>query len=312
MTTQLTKDLFEGVSQQTIDKLKAGGVLTLESLAATPIGQVVELTGLGKETAEKVVKLALTNTVGFQKASDRRKTSQFISTGSKSLDALLGGGIETGIITELIGGYGQGKTQLIYTLSILAQLPPEQGGVNGKVAVIDTENTFREDRLRQICEARGAGIASLDNISVATALNTEHQAKLIKEALPPLCNEGVKLVCVDSMIGNFRNEYIGRGTLSDRQQKLGTLLGSLLRVAQTYDVAVVTTNQLIANPDSMYGPPDKPAGGHIMAHAGTQRVKLRRAKDNVRIAEIIDSPNLPPTECRFIITKAGIEDVGEE
>ena len=123
---------------------------------------------------------------------------------------------------------------------------------------------------------------------MATALNTEHQAQLIKEKLPGLCNEGVRLVCVDSMIGNFRNEFLGRGTLSDRQQKLGTLLGSLLRLAQTYDIAVVTTNQLISNPDSMYGPPDKPAGGNVMAHAGTQRIRLHRAKDNKRLAEVID------------------------
>ena len=102
---------------------------------------------------------------------------------------------------------------------------------------------------------------------------------------------------------------MGRGTLADRQGHLGVILSMLLRVAQAYDVAVVMTNQQISNPDAMFGNPNKPAGGNIVGHAGTQRIYLRKGRKNARIASIIDSPKLPPQECQFAITEKGVEDV---
>jgi DNA repair protein RadA len=194
----------------------------------------------------------------------------------------------------------------------LAQQPVTEGGLGGSVAVIDTENTFLPERVTQIAESRGFDPQkTLENILVARAFNSDHQIILI-ENLPRLCQENnVKMVIVDSMIGHFRGEYIGRGTLSERQQKLGRCLHLLLRLAEAFNLAVVVTNQVQAKPDVAYGDPNRPTGGHVMAHACTHRVYLRKGRQNTRLARVIDSPSLPEVKVRFAITERGVEDPEE-
>jgi DNA repair protein RadA len=305
--------VLEGVASTTVKKLHKAGLVTLESIAVTPPRDIAEMAGMGIDTAIKVNALArLKVDPGFVSASDMlemRKHKLRCRTGSNVLNHILGGGLETGVITELIGEFGSGKTQICYTLSVLAQRPVEEGGLGGRVCVIDTEGTFLPERVVQIAEARGYDPQEiLGNILIARAYNSDHQLLLIKN-LPQVCQENdVKLVIVDSMIGHFRGEYIGRAQLAERQQKLASALGNLLRVAEAFNLSVVLTNQVQAKPDTAYGDPNKPTGGHVMAHACTHRVYLRKGRKNTRLVLVIDSPYLPEEKVRIAITKAGVTD----
>ncbi|ALV63832.1 DNA repair and recombination protein RadA [Thermococcus sp. 2319x1] len=206
------------------------------------------------------------------------------------------------------------NTQLAHTLAVLVQKPPEEGGLNGSVIWIDTENTFRPERIKQIAENRGMDPEEvLKNIYVARAFNSNHQMLLVEKAEEIIKEKAasdrpVKLLVVDSLTGHFRSEYVGRGTLAERQQKLAKHLADLHRLANLYDIAVFVTNQVQARPDAFFGDPTRPIGGHILAHSATVRVYLRKGKAGKRIARLIDSPHLPEGEAAFSITEKGIED----
>jgi DNA repair protein RadA len=315
MTTRTPLENVElpGVSKGTIEKLAKAGITTVESLAVTPPREVVTITGMGIETAEKATRIALGMVGGFISADVRLASESVkpkISLGCSSLDNLMEGGIATGEITELIGEFSSGKSQICFTLCATVQQPP----FNGEVVVVDTENTAKPSRILEVCKTRGLGDDALTHVLIAKAYNSDHETILIK-SLPSLLtkNPKIRLVIVDSIIGHFREEYIGRGTLSDRQGRLASILGTLLRISQAFDVAVVITNQMMAVPDAMYGAdPNKPAGGHIVAHAGTQRLRLRKGKDNKRVAKLIDSPDKAMGEAAFMLTEAGVANTEEE
>ncbi len=309
--------MLKGVASTTVKKLLKAGFTTVQAVAVTPAREIADLAGMGSDTAVKVCRLARMHVdPGFVPALEVLEMRQHMvkcTTGSQELDRILGGGVETGAITELIGEFGSGKTQICFTLVVNAQQSVEEGGYGGNVCVIDTEGTFMPERIMQIAEERGLDSTKvLENILIARAYNSEHQIILIN-SLPELVEKsGIKLVIMDSMIGHFRGEYIGRGTLAERQQKLGSCLSKLLRVAEAFNVAVVLTNQVLSTPDTMYGDPNKPTGGHVMAHACTHRVFLRKGRKNTRLARVIDSPSLPEEKIRFAITAAGIVDPDEE
>ncbi|MBS7640432.1 MAG: DNA repair and recombination protein RadA [Candidatus Bathyarchaeia archaeon] len=308
---------LDGVGPTIASKLRAAGFTTIEAIAVTPPVEIAEKTGIGLSTIFKIQESARRMlSADFKTALEyyeQRKNMKRCTTGSKKLDEILGGGIETQAITELIGEYGSGKTQLCMMLSVTAQLPYERGGLEGRAVFIDTEGTFMPERIYQI--ASGLGLnprEAAGNILVARAYNSSHQCLLI-DKLFTLCPENnVRIVVVDSMISHFRGEYIGRETLSERQQKLNQYLHKLLRLAEAYNLAVVITNQVQANPAAFFGDPTRPAGGHVMAHACTHRVYLRKGNKGVRIARIIDSPYLPEREATFMITEKGITDAEEE
>lgn len=316
MAELLEPGILKGVASSTVDKLLKAGFTTVEAVAVTPAREIAELAGVGDDTALKVCQLARMHVdPGFIPALEVleiRKHMIRCATGSKELDRILGGGVETGAITELIGEFGSGKTQICFTLAVTAQLPVGEGGLGGNVCVIDTEGTFMPERIVQIAEQRGLDPQKiLGGILVARAYNSEHQSILIG-SLPELVEKsGVRLVIVDSMIGHFRGEYIGRGALSERQQKLGACLSRLHRLAEAFNAAVVVTNQVLATPDTMYGDPNKPTGGHVMAHSCTHRIYLRKGRQNTRLATVIDSPSLPEERIRFAITAAGVVDAEE-
>ncbi|MBC8223896.1 DNA repair and recombination protein RadA [Candidatus Bathyarchaeota archaeon] len=317
MAEVLEPGMLKGVASTTVNKLLKAGFTTIQAVAMTPAREIAELVGMGSDTAVKVCRLARMHVdPGFVPALeilDMRQHMVKCNTGSQELNRILGGGVETGAITELIGEFGSGKTQICFTLAVTAQQPVEEGGYGGNVCVIDTEGTFMPERIMQIAEERGLDSTKiLEGILIARAYNSEHQIILIN-SLPELVEKsGIKLVIMDSMIGHFRGEYIGRGTLAERQQKLGSCLSKLLRVAEAFNISVVLTNQVLSTPDTMYGDPNKPTGGHVMAHACTHRVFLRRGRQNTRLARVIDSPSLPEEKIRFAITAAGIVDADEE
>lgn len=255
-------------------------------------------------------------TTGFVTAKDfhmiRAEVLQ-ISTGSKDLDKLLDGGVETGNITEIFGEFRTGKTQLCLQLCVTCQLPADQGGGEGRALVIDTEGTFRPERCIAIAERYGLRSEDvLDNIVVARAYNSDHQSRLLMEAASLMASSRYSLVIVDSATNLFRTDYSGRGQLSERQTHLAKFLRGLQRLADEFGVAVVITNQVVASVDAgsgMYaGPSIKPIGGNIIAHASTTRLYLRKGRANTRICKIYDSPNLPEGEANFALEEDGIQD----
>ncbi len=299
-------------------KLEAAGIYDLMGLAVMSPSALSELAGVGEAVARKAIqaargmmKLGFTDGLDFDK---KRAEVVYITTGSKNLNDLFGGkGVESRAITECYGAFGSGKTQLGLTLAVNVQMPKEQGGAGGKAVFIDTEGTFRPDRIRQIAEGIGANPEKvLKNILVARAFNSDHQillldkiTELIKEQKEP-----IKLVIVDSLTAHFRAEFSGRGQLADRQQKLNKYLHHLMKLAEQHNVAIYVTNQVMANPAMMFGDPTTAIGGNIVGHASTYRVYLRRGKQGTRVAKMIDAPNLPENEAAFYLTQQGVRDEG--
>jgi len=306
-------DDLEGVGPVTAGKLREAGFDCIEGLAVAPIRELVDKAGLEPSAAVKIVRAARqTIHLDFLTAKqlyDRRQSLLRLSTGSENLNKLLGGGLETQALTEFIGEYAVGKTQLCMKFCIMAQLPLQQGGLNAKVLFLDSEGTFAPQRVYQIAEAMSLNPDKvLEGIFIARIYNSDHQILTIDHAFKLCKEENIKLIVVDSVLSHFRSEYIGRENLSERQQKLNAHLHKLTRIAQALNLAVVVTNQVQANPQAFFGDPIRPAGGNVLAHASTHRVMLKKASHNLRCARIIDSPCLPESETYFAITEKGVED----
>ncbi len=304
-----------GIGPGIAAKLEAAGVYDLMGLAVMSPSALSELAGVGEGVARKAIQAArgMMN-LGFIEGTEfekKRKDINYITTGSKNLDALLGGrGIESRAITEAYGAFGSSKTQLAFALAVNVQLPFEQGGAEGKAIFIDTEGTFRPERIKQIAAGLGLdGNAVLKNILTGRAFNSDHQILLLDKVGEMIKNgEPIKLIIIDSLTAHFRAEFAGRGQLADRQQKLNRYIHSLMKLADQYNLVIYVTNQVMANPGMMFGDPTTPIGGHILAHGSTFRMYFRRGKGGSRVAKLIDSPNLPENECQFFITQQGIRD----
>ncbi len=304
-----------GIGPAAVAKLESAGVFDVMSLAVMSPASLSDAAGLGAAAARKAIlaaremlKLDFSDGVEFAK---RRANVNYITTGSKNLDELLGGrGVESRAITEAFGAFGSGKTQLALSLAVNVQLPVEDGGSAGKAVYIDTEGTFRPSRISQIADGMGANPQMvLKNILVARAFNSDHQMLLLEKVSEMIKRgEPIKLVIIDSLTAHFRAEYSGRGQLADRQQKLNRYMHELMRLAETHNLAIYVTNQVMANPAQMFGDPTTAIGGNIVGHASTYRLYLRRAKAGSRVAKLIDSPNLPDGEAVYFVTTHGIKD----
>jgi len=305
-----------GVGEKIAEKLKKAGYIDLMSLAAASPLEVSEAASIGEVTAGKIIQTARkVLNIGFEKATDvyeRRKKIGKIKTSSENLDDLLGGGIETQAVTELHGAFGSGKTQIGFQLAVNVQLPAEKGGLEGSCIYLDVEGTFRPSRIRQMAESQGLDAKKvLENIYVARCYNSDHQMVLAQKVGEMIKEKNVKLVIIDSVTSAFRADFIGRGTLAARQQKLNRHLHTLQRLADVHNIAIYITNQVMSRPDILFGDPTTPIGGHILGHFSTHRIYLRKSKANRRIARVIDSPNLPEAETVFLITPEGIKDPEE-
>jgi len=304
-----------GIGPAVAAKMESAGILDLMTLAVMGPAQLSDSSGISPAVARKAIQAARQMLkLGFMDGLEYAKTREnihHITTGSKNFDNLLGGrGVESRAITEAYGAYGSGKTQVGLTLAVNVQLPVESGGANGKCVFIDTEGTFRPARVKQIAEGLGANPEKvLKNIFVARAFNSDHQILLL-DRISEMIKEGepIKLLIVDSLTAHFRAEYSGRGQLADRQQKLNKYIHNIMKIAETHNIAVYVTNQVMANPAQMFGDPTTPIGGHIVGHASTYRIYLRRGKQGSRVAKLVDSPNLPDDEIIYYVTNAGIRD----
>lgn len=299
-----------------IKKLNEIGIYSIEALVRTPKKDLVSIKGLSEGKVDQILREATKMVhMGFQSATtilEQRKEMIQITTGSKKFDELLDGGIETGSITEIYGEYRCGKTQLCYTLAVTCQLPVEKGGGEGKCLYIDTAGTFRPQRLTQIALRFGLSPeVCLNNIAYARAFTTDHQTQLLVSAASLMADSRFALIVVDSATALYRSEYNGRGELSARQIHLGRFLRALQKIADESGVAIVITNQVVANidcgslfPSSSY----KPIGGNVMAHSATTRISISKTKGENRKVKIVASPSLPERDGEIAIGKGGVED----
>lgn len=310
---------LEGVGPATKHKLMNAGVRSILDIVIRSPQEIAGAVGVDMSRAYKLYNKARLKLVemgklegGFVPAIEyykKRMAIERITTGSESFDKLLGGGVETQSITEVYGEYGSGKTQLCMTLCVTVQLPKDEGGLESKAIYIDTEGTFRPERVAEIAETRGLDTKEvLTNVTYAKAYNSAHQELLVSEVGSLMERDGYKLLVVDSAVAHYRAEFLGRGTLADRQQRLNRFVHMLLRIGEVYNIAVVVTNQVQASPDVFFGDPSRPTGGNVVAHTSTYRIYLRKAGKN-RIARMVDSPYHPEIESPFTITKRGVDDL---
>lgn len=311
---QVTIEDLPGVGPATAEKLREAGFDELLALAVMAPADLAEQAELGEAVSSKIIQAAkkMANIGGFVSGEallNRRRQVQKLTAKVQSIDDLLGGGFETQSLVEVYGEFGSGKTQIGHQLAVNCTMPLEEGGFDGDIFYIDTEDTFRPERITQM--ARGHGLDPdevLGRIHVARAYNSAHQMLLVDEIKKMSKNFNVKLIIVDSLTSHFRAEFIGRGMLATRQQKLNRHLKDLKQLADVNNALVLVTNQVHSKPDAMWGDPTKPIGGHILGHASTLRLYLRKAKGGRRIARLVDSPNLPDGECVYQVTEDGLRD----
>ncbi len=302
-----------GIGPKTAEKLKEAGYYTLMNIATASASEIGAVADIGEGTASKAIvaarsALKMGYETGLQALENRKKIIK-LTTGSKELDTLLGGGIETSSITECYGAFGSAKTQIAHQLAVNAQLPVDKGGLGAAVLYIDTEHTFRPERIIEMATAKGLDTKKvLANIHVGRAYNSDHQILLADKAKDIIDEKKIKLIIIDSLMSHFRADYVGRGALAGRQQKLNQHLHVLQKLADTYNAIVYVTNQVMSRPDMLFGDPTAAVGGHVLHHAATFRIYLRKSKGDTRICKLVDSPNLPDGEAVIKVTTEGIGD----
>ena len=300
-----------GVGAATAEKLQNAGFHDMLAIAVASPGRLVEAAGVSEAVARKIINAARDSMkMGFESGIEVMKKRQLvikISSGCSQIDALLGGGFETGAITECFGEFGSGKTQIGHVLAVQTlALDPE-----ANVVYIDTENTFRPERIKQLAEGIGLDFEeALSRIMVARAYNSDHQMLLAEKVETLIAEQGkkVRLVVVDSLTAHFRAEFIGRGTLATRQQKLNRHMHTLGKLSSSHNICVFVTNQVMSKPDQFFGDPTQAIGGHIVAHASTFRIYLRKGRKGSRVAKLVDSPNLAEGEAGFYVEESGLKD----
>jgi DNA repair protein RadA len=342
MSTQPELEDLPGVGPATADKLRDNGFESFQSIAVASPAELSNQADVGESSASDIINAArdAADIGGFETGADvleRREQIGKLEAQVPEIDDLLGGGVETQSITEVYGEFGAGKSQVTHQLAVNVQLPQEVGGLGGRAVFIDSEDTFRPERVDEMVrglpdetiaaaleqreiegepgdeEAMEALVTDvLDKIHVAKGFNSNHQILLAEKALE-IANEyedeeyPVRLLIVDSLTAHFRAEYVGRGELADRQQKLNKHLHDLDKVGNLYNAAVVVTNQVQSNPDAFFGDPTKPIGGNILGHKSTFRLYLKKSKGNKRIVKLVDAPNLPDGEAVMRVEEAGLK-----
>jgi DNA repair protein RadA len=313
---------IEGIGPTTAKKLKEAGIVSVMDLAVASSDELAVDLNSSKDSAASFIMAAqklLRDSNVLEKefvtadaALEKRKSMLRCSTGSIALDDLLLGGIETQAVTEFYGEFGSGKSQICHTLCATARQPIAVGGLDGGVIYIDTEGTFRPERVEQIARARGFDPSQiLKSVAVCKIYNSSHLELIIKDLGKYINDFKAKLVVIDSIISLHRAEFAGRGTLADRQQRLNNMLHKLVRLTEIYNIAIVITNQVQSSPDTFFGDPTKAAGGNVLGHASTYRIYLRKSGEN-RVAKMIDSPYHPYSETRFTVNEKGTDDIEEQ
>jgi DNA repair protein RadA len=303
-----------GVGTKIAEKLAEVGFTDPMAIAVASPGELASIAEIGEGQARKIISAVRDMLkIGFESADKimkRKLAAAKITTSVDAINKLLGGGVETQAITEAYGQFASGKSQLGFQLAVNVQLPKDKGGLEKRCLFIDTENTFSPNRIVSMSKTMGLDPEkALKNIFVARAFNSEHQMFLIEKAAEMIEEKNIGLIIIDSLTSHFRADYVGRGQLASRQQKLNKHLHTLQRLADAHNLAVYITNQVMARPDMLFGDPTAPVGGHVLAHQATYRLYLRKGRAGTRVCKLVDAANLPEAEAIFKITEDGIIDV---
>ncbi|MGB8936344.1 MAG: DNA repair and recombination protein RadA [Candidatus Nitrosopolaris sp.] len=308
-----------GLGPTAVRKLKEASIFTVMDLAVSHADELAVDINASKKSAAALIMAAqkhIRDSHIMEKefltadlVLEKRKSMLRCSTGSRALDELLLGGIELQAVTEFYGEFGSGKSEICHTLCAMARQPIESGGLDSGVIYIDTEGTFRPERLEQIATARGLDHSHvLKSVAICKVYNSSHLELVVKDLGKYVSDFNAKLVIIDGIIVH-RGEFAGRGTLADRQQRLNSMLHRIIRLAEIFNIAVIITNQ-VATPDTFFGDLTKAAGGNIVAHS-TYRIYLRKSGEN-RLAKMMGSPYHPYSDTRFTISQKGADDIEEE
>jgi DNA repair protein RadA len=309
-----TIEELPGVGPATAEKLREAGLNDLMAVAVASPATLADVAEIGTNVAQKIIIAAreAADVGGFETGDiilERRKSVAKLTTGAKALDELLGGGLESQAITECYGEFGAGKSQIAHQLAVNVTRGLDEGGLDADTVWIDSEQTFRPERIKQMSDAFGLDTeAILKRVHVARAFNSHHQMLLVDKANELVKDFPIRLIIVDSLTAHFRAEYIGRGVLAERQQLLNKHIHDLMRFGDVHNAVIYVTNQVHAKPDAFFGDPTRPVGGHVVGHSATFRVYLRKSKGGKRIARLIDSPNLPEAEAVFTVSEDGVRD----
>ena len=302
---------IKGVGPETAKKLEENGLGTLMGIATSSPTEISTMCGISENKARTLIKECRGELkLGFEVAKDfakRREKINKIGTGCVAFDEIIDGGFESSTITEVYGRTASGKTQLSHLMVVRALLEDKEN----KAIYLDSESTFRPNRIKDIAEANNLEYEdAMNRIYVARSYNSDHQLLLVDELEKVLQEDNTyRILVVDSLTSHFRADYSGRGELAPRQQKLNKHLHQLLKIADLYNLIIIVTNQVQSDPGQFYGNPEKPIGGNILSHGVTNIIYIRPAKAGTWAAKLMDSPSLPQTECNYVITKNGFEDV---
>jgi DNA repair protein RadA len=310
---------LDGIGPKTAEKLRSIGICSAKHLSLFNLDELLNMVDVDERALRRALAHARSlfmplRAVKASEHSTQRPEPQ-LTTGVKSIDLLLGGGMRPRAIYELCGQPGTGKTQLCLQLSVTVQLSANKRGLGGKCYFMDAEGTFSLSRIRAVAERFGLDPDyALSNIYVIDVMNTDHLLQVTTSDLVRAVEEGVKLVVVDSLMSRFRTEYSGRESLALRQSRLGYVLDWLIRIARLYEVIVVVTTPVMEVPMAFVSTSERlrPVGGTTLAHATTHRLFLttRSERGVLRgVMTVLDSPTLPyGTTASYVITERGVED----
>jgi DNA repair protein RadA len=306
---------LKGIGDGTAKKFEKNGITTVEQLFVIPPPKVAEMLGIDNDSAVELFKKARSvydDSPVFQsglEAKDEDDELEKISTGTKALDKLFTGGIETSATTEIYGEFGCGKTQFCHTMAVRVQLPKEKGGLDGKCVWIDSEGTFEPTRIESISKSLKLDEKeALGNIIRAKAYNSADQYLILQELEKLLVEDDkIKLIVIDSATGLFRQDFSGRAMLSERQKYLDEFLTMASNMANFHNIAIIWTNQVMINPGVFYGDPVTAIGGTVLAHKSTYRVYFKKS-GAYRMGKMVDSPKHGQIEVMFGLSEDGVVD----
>ena len=310
-------DQLEGVGAVTKKKLEAFGLTSIIDICVRGSKEVSEIAGVDKHKADSWVFgcQKILEEKGFIRKSDMstvelmeyQENLPAIETKAKGVDDLLGGGIKPEATYEVYGEFGSGKTQFCNSLTV----ETIHNGQN--VIWIDCEDTFKPRRIVEILMARGyvedkeEALEYINRIYYFYCPNTEQLMGTINNLSNILMEKAPPLLILDGAIGQFREEYLGRGTLAERQMQLARLMTHLKNISYYFRNTVVFTNQVQSDPAMMFGDPIKPIGGNVVGHASTYRIYFKKSGKK-RVARMVDSPEHPQADAEFVLGVEGIKD----
>ena len=313
----LSVSQLDGVGAVTQKKLEAFGVTNIIDICVRGSREVSEITSVSKATCDtwvfKAQKLLEDNDLirkadmGVTELLDYHDNLPTLGTKCEEVDNLMGGGVKPEATYEIYGEFGAGKTQFCNSLTCEAIKD------GGNVVWNDCEDTFKPRRIIQMLVAREEKTdkeakEKVSNITYLYTPNTEQLLGTINALSTTLLEKKPKLVVLDGAIGQFREEYLGRGTLADRQMQIARLMTHIKNISFYFRCPVVFTNQVQSDPSMMFGDPIKPIGGNVVAHASTYRIYFKKSGKK-RLARMVDSPEHAQADAEYILTAKGHVDI---